>query len=52
MRSQRYANTISPLFLIATDNHENIPLRLPVPGKAIVYKGASPVKPTPFTFEK
>ena len=35
-----------------SDNHENIPLKLPVPGKAIVYKGASPVQNEPFTFEK
>ena len=35
-----------------TDNHENIPSQLEVPGKSIVYKGASPVKEEPFTFDK
>lgn len=34
------------------DTHNAIVNAEPVPGKAIVYKGASPVKEDPFTFEK
>merc|ERR1719261_1619294 len=37
---------------LGTYAHENIPDRLPVPGRAIVYRGASPVHEEPFSFEK
>jgi hypothetical protein len=44
-------NPFASITSLLLDNHENIPQQLPVPGKAIVYKGSSPVQPTPFTFE-
>ena len=52
MSTSHIALTTISLSRCATDNHENIPDKQPVPGKAIVYKGASPVKEEPFTFDK
>ena len=35
-----------------SDNHEGFATQSTVPGKAIVYKGANPVKEEPFTFDQ
>lgn len=37
---------------LGTYKHQNINRQLPIPGKAIVYRGASPVTDEPFTFDK